>query len=297
MAALTMSAPASAEVFAVMNNDGTGMMSSARGPGTWEVCDVSVTICGGFGSGQVISTVGAPADSVFRVTVGSSTSVSPVWRGAPVPASAPSVVGEIRGNGVVQAVPGRWTRGWDGSQQSQQLAACETRSLTGCVALTARDATCGGKTLIDKALTGRYLMVTDRNLGAGPIVLAAIRVLDPYGLPVPKAGPTVMAADAGRIGAPKHGRPKCGPAELSEAIVSRRGVVSVRCRLGCRAKVTIRQGERSVSFTKAVAARRSLKKLSVPPRKLRRVSGRVSVTVKLDGLQYAKRTLLLRPAN
>jgi len=299
-----------AEISTSLNPDGSGSMitNSQTNPSdevwSWEACEPDLSSCAPFATGRIVSTDGAAAETVFRVTSSlGATALSPVWHGNVAATGLPSVAGTVRANELVSPVAGQWSGGWDGGGDLFQLAACMTLSGTGCTTLTHSNypRQCPGTAVVlDPFFTGRYLRVADWRLGAGPYVMPLYAVVTPYGHRGWEPRPTVSAAVVGRIAPATRDRAaSCGPPPLVEAAISRRGIATVTCGLGCRIVLIARRGTRSVRLVREVARPtpgrlRGPIALGIPRPKLDRLDpGRVRIVVKVNGVRAARRTTLL----
>jgi hypothetical protein len=281
---------------------------------SWEVCSAPLTNCAPFGSGGETTTAGAPPESVFRVTGGKgSVGLSPLWHGNVALLTPPSVIGAMRANELVTPVAGEWSGGWEGETGFMQLSVCPHATAVRCVTLTHSHylGACPNKSaVLDPAFVGEYLRVADRRQGTGPHATMRYAVRSPFGLDLWEAGPAVSAAIVGRI-LPATGfrTAACGPPPLNSASISREGVATIACGLGCRvvlvakhrrlrARVVrnlsgkraspLRLGERPIPLRRPISLR-------PPPRFLERIGGgSVRLTVRIGGKRVASRAV--RPA-
>ncbi len=123
----------------LLNSDGTGKLFVNNGdepPWSWEACAPNFSSCSPFKTGRDVSTAGAPAETVFRVSGNGLTGASPVWHGNVFNLSPPGVVGTVRANELVTPTSGQWGGGWEGEGSTFQLAACPSSGEAGCVTLT-----------------------------------------------------------------------------------------------------------------------------------------------------------------
>lgn len=299
---------------ALLNSDGSGRLfvNTYGGPFSWEVCAPDLSSCAPFGAGgELTTTAGAPPNTVFRVSSGSATGLSPVWRGDVVPAGPPSVSGTVRANERVTPLPGQWSGGWDGELSAMRLSACGGPTWgSDCVTLTHEHfvSECRGTAaVLDPSFVGDYLRVADRRPGTGPHFMLAYAVGSPYGLDMWTPGPTVSLATVGRIARPTGPRSaKCGASPLNSATISRRGVATVECGLGCRAILIAKRGRRGVRLERKLPRRpaaalalgerrlplRGPTKLRLPRRSMERLGpGRVHIAVRIDSSRVAGRTV------
>jgi hypothetical protein len=207
---------------ALLNNNGSGRLfvNTPGGPWLWEVCTAKLSSCKSFKTGRDITTVGAPPGSVFRVSGGGRSGVSPLWRGRVKSVAPPAVRGVVRANELVRPIPGSWRGGWKGGSDELQLAACTTPDGHDCTTLTHSHYVDGCRNeaaVLDPFFTGYYLRVADRRLGAGPYFVAAYAVGTPYGHEVWRRDRITAVAVVGRI-APATGprTRQCGPPPLTE---------------------------------------------------------------------------------
>ncbi len=300
---------------ALLKENGSGFLfvNTPEPPMSWEVCSASLTDCAPFGTGGEITTAGARPESVFRVTGGGgSVGVSPVWHGDAAPLTPPSIKGAERANELMTPVAGEWSGGWEGEADLMQLSVCPRAVAVNCVTLT-HSHYIGGcphrSAVLDPAFVGEYLRVADRREGAGPHFTLRYATRSPFGLDLWKPGPTVSAAIVGRI-APATGprAASCGPPPLNSASISKDGVATVECGLGCRAVLIathkrrrvrvvrtlprgqaspVRLGERPVPLLRPLSLR-------LPSRFLAHVHhGLVRLTVRINGKPVASRTVPL----
>jgi hypothetical protein len=216
------------------------------------------------------------------------------------------VTGKVRANDRVTPVAGQWRGGWEGEGSTFQLAACPSRSATGCITLThshypesCRD----GGAFIDPFFTGWFLRVAERRWGTGPHITAAYAVGSPYTSETWATDAITAAATVARIEPASH-RPTadCGPPPLVEASISRRAVATVSCGLACRAVLFVRQGKRRAQVRRKLPPLigRYVGGKEPPPLKLRAGQlrrfepGRASAYLEVNGRRVASRTVQLR---
>ena len=293
----------------LLNSDGTGKLFVNNGdepPWSWETCTPDLSSCNPFKTGRDISTEGAMAETVFRVSGNGLTGASPLWHGNVLALSPPGVVGKVRANELVTPAIGQWSGGWQGEGSRFQLAACPPRSETGCITLThshypgsCRDSAA----VIDPYFTGWFLRVAEQRWGTGPHITPAYAVVSPYTSETWGTDAITAAATVGRIGPAAHRRTAdCGPPPLVEASISSRGVAAVNCGLGCRATLFVRQGKHRARVSRKLAPvigryldGREPPGLRLRSRQLRRFeSGPAAAFVEVNGRRVAHRTLLLR---
>ncbi len=309
-AGLLSSAPASAaegiRMQALLNADGSGFLgvNTPREPMTWEACSPTLSNCTPFGSGVTLNTAGANPDTVFRVTGGDgSIGLSPIWRGNVTSLTPPSVRGSVRANELVTPRAGQWLGGWEGEGDFLQLAACPTRNGTNCTTLTDdhyRGSCPESSAVLDLAFIGDYLRVADQRRGTGPHYVLRYASRSPYAARggVWEASPTTSTAVVGRIAAVSGPRTeRCGFPPLNQASISKHGVATVHCGLGCRAVLIASRGRKRVR-----EARRLPRWLTHQhPSTLRLSSGalaqlgpgRARIVVNVDGRRIAQRTIRL----
>lgn len=297
---------------ALLNDDGSGRLFANTGGDSmpWESCSPDLTDCVPFGSGREITTAGAPPDRVFRVGIGGSAGRSPLWRGNVASLGPPSVRGAIRANELVTPIPGQWSGGWEGEPDFMQLSACPTASGENCVTLTHSHfpGRCAEESaVLDPAFVGDYLRVADLRAGAGPHYMLMYAVGSPFGLDLWVPGPRLSAAIVGRI-APATGprTATCGPPPLNSASISKTGVATVECGLGCRAELIARYGRLKARGMRKLARERALPlRLGERPIPLRGPTklklpgwmsvgtgeGSVHLTVRIDGKPVARRSV------
>jgi hypothetical protein len=297
----------SASIQAVLNRDGTGTMvanSQANGSGetwSWQACAPGGSGCVPFATGREVSTGAAKPNTVFVATASDGpTARSPVWHGNVSATSPPGASGAVRANALVTPVAGAWSGGWDEDRDLLQLAACTSPDGTNCTSLTDPPYYQGcahAAAVIDVAFTGRYLRVADQRLAADT-VFAAIALRSPYGSQTWAAGPTTSVAVLGRI-APASGprAAACGPPPLLSATLSRQGVATVRCAVGCTVVLQARRRSRLHSYRvrldRVLPAPGSVT-MRLPAEALRRLGhGRVAFSVEIDGTPFATRTVNL----
>lgn len=296
---------------ALLNQDGTGRLfvNDGREGWSWEACTPDLSSCTPFGTGRDITIAGARPNTVFRVSGGGDTGLSPVWRGNLISLSPPSVRGAVRANELVTPIAGSWQGGWEGEGDSFQLAACDGPSGNGCTTLTHShyaDGCNGEAAVLDPVFTGDYLRVADERIGAGPHYMPMWGASSPYGWKIWLPGPTLSVAIAGRIAKATGPRTEgCGPPPLVEASISKRGVATAECLLDCRVALIARRDGRMASVVRElpVESRRGSRTrvetsttLRLSPRSLMRLgSGRAQMVLKVDGRTVARRTVLLLP--
>jgi hypothetical protein len=156
----------------------------------------------------------------------------------------------------------------------------------------------GGAAVLDPAFVGRYLRVAERRHGPDPISLLLTAwplVEKPW-----ESSPVVNVGFAGRIKPGVHPRrTDCGIPPLVEASLSRAGIGSVICLLGCRATLVAR-----VDKTLLRIFRRLPKVLYAPSRDLKPTrlrfekseiadlgGGVVRLSLKINGRRVASGTL------
>jgi hypothetical protein len=300
----------SAKIQAVLNSDGGGRMvaNSQTNPSDetwfWEACAPDLSTCTPFGSVRIVNTTGAAAETVFRVTSSyGATTLSPVWHGNVTSLGPPSVSGVVRANELVTPVPGQWNGGWDGDFDLTQLSACAIPAGDACTTITdfryARGCQ-SGATVLDPAFTGEYLRVADERFGVGT-AFTLEGAASPYGHEAWTAGPTTSVAIVGRIGRAAGPRTiNCGPPPLVQASISKSGVATVKCGLGCRVVLLARRGPHTVRLTRKlpptplIPPRKGIPKLRLLPQSLARLGpGSVRMIVTVDGKRAARRTVLL----
>jgi len=284
---------------ALLSEDGSGRLfvnNSGEPPWSWEACDATLTTCRPFGTGREINTGNTPAGTVFRVTGGGDSGLSPIWHGNVSAVSPPSVLGEIRANKLVVPWIADWTGGWEGDFDQTQLAACVLPSGNQCTSITEPKYIGGcrnGGTVIDPAFTGQYLRVADRRYGTGT-AFTMEGAMSPYGHEIWRESPTTAVAVLGRI-KPAAEPPDvgCGPSPLVDASISSRGVATVRCGLGCRVVLLARQGRRKAKVSHKLAPLPAVPiKLRLRAGQLRRFEPKpLHLIVKVDGRRVTQRTV------
>jgi hypothetical protein len=294
-----------ASIQAILNTDGSGKMVANVSTGhggemwSWQACTDGGLVCGGFGTGQIIETGSASANTVFVATeaIAGATTRSPVWHGDITPATPPSVSGEVRANALVTPVRGTWTGGWDGDFELTQLAACVDAGGANCTTLTAppayTDACPDESAVIDPIFTGRYLRVADAIYGPGT-AFAAVGLTSPYGGAIWPAGPTTSVAIVGQIASATGPRASaCAPPPLESATVSQRGVATIHCEVACRILLRAHHGARRVHTTRTLAGPGTVS-VHLARRAVRRLGhGRVAFTVDVDGAELVSRNVTL----
>lgn len=304
---------------ALLNDDGSGRLfvnTGAGEPWSWEACSPDLASCAPFGTGREIATAGASPETVFRVSgnpaAGLIPGVSPAWHGNVAPAGAPSISGIVRANELVIPVPGTWSGGWENEPDFMQLSACRTPTGKNCVTLT-HSHYVGGcaneAAVLDPAFVGDYLRVADRRNGAGPHLMLMYAVGSPYGLDIWAPGPRLSTAIVGRIASAAGPRAaRCGPPPLNSASISKEGVVTVECGLGCRAVLVAKHKRRRARLVRRLPRKHALPvRLGERPLSLRGPislrlprwfsvgvgHGRIRMIVKIDGKHAARRTVRL----
>lgn len=291
--------------------DGSGTVSAEYRPGgvDWEACTSRLKECKDWGRGLEIGTDGAPAGTVFRVAsalVGEA-EMSPEWKGTLKAIAPPRVSGLIQANEYVSPVPGRWRGGWAGETAEMQLAACETEAGEGCVSITSprlfrQGCQYNASFAINPRFTGWYLRVANEQSG-GPHAHASSAIYSPSGAtwgfdPVWGRGRTVSVAIVGQI-APATSPPRgeCGPPPPPAATISAEGVARVECAGGCSASlVGARKGHRQ-SSSRRISGSGLLEQRAALEMRLSRAasaklgSGKVSLSVEVDGAVLARRTV------
>lgn len=192
-----------------------------------------------------------------------------------------------------------------------QLSVCSKPTGKNCVTLTNSHYVGGcanGAAVLDPAFVGDYLRVDDQRDGAGPHFMLRYAVGSPYGLDLSIPGPRLSTAIIGRI-APATGlrTADCGPPPLNSASVSKKGVTTIECGLGCRAVLIAKDKRiearlvRRLPRRRARAARPGERPLPLRDPILLRLPSwfsadinhdRVRMSVKIDGEQVARRTRL-----
>lgn len=271
---------------------------------TWEACAPDLTGCADFGAGVRVSTAGSEPETVFRATSSDSLSAtSPIWHGDLASVAAPSVSGAIRANELVTALPGRWRGGWEGDRDLLQLAACLAPEGAICTTLTDTHyfSGCGSNTaVIDRGFAGRYLRVANSRTD-GSALSPAFVIESPYGGTAWAPGATTSVAVVGQIDPAAGPRAAgCGPPPLSSVSISKRGVATVMCGLGCRAVLVGKRGRRRARIRRRIAASPEIAEapslaLRLPRRALTRLGvGRARVVVRIDGEWAAARKVRIR---
>ena len=293
---------------ALLNADGSGRLYVNSSPGplspdwSWEACTSSLSSCQHFATGGDIGTGSAPPNTVFRVSRAGELGVSPIWHGSLGVVEPPSVSGAIRANELVTPIPATWSGGWDGDFDQTQLSVCWTPTGERCISLTEPKYTrgCGqDATVLDPAFTGKYLRIADQRYGPGTMFTMEAAV-SPYGHEIWQAAGSTAVAMLGRIKASNGPRStNCGPPPLIEASISATGEATVRCGLGCRATVIVRQGKARVRVMRKVTAVPRLGfgrevALRLSDRAIEALEpGRAHVVVKVNGAMAARRTVSL----
>jgi hypothetical protein len=288
---------------ALLNADGSGRLfvNEAREGWSWETCTADLASCSFFGTGRDISTGGAQPETVFRVSGGGDTGLSPIWHGNLTVLKPPSGRGTVRVNQLIEPAPAIWGGGWDGDFDHMQLAGCKTPAGTRCTPITDPSYPGGcrdGAAVIDRAFTGDYLRVADIRYGRGTaFTLQAVG--SPYTQEAWGADGQTAVAMIGRIGQAIGRRTAtCGPPPLIGATISDAGFVTVNCGLGCHAALIARHGRRRARATRTVP--HPLSPRLVPPHGLslsrhdveRLGPGRTRLVVRIDGERIARRTVV-----
>lgn len=290
----------------LLSDDGSGRLFVNTSPGplspdwSWETCAPDLSSCQPFATGGDISTGSAPANSVFRVSMGSTSGLSPIWHGNLAVTAPPSIDGRIRANELVTPRLASWTGGWDGDFDQTQLAACATPSGKQCVSITEPKYVRGCRdeaVVLDPAFIGKYLRLADMRFGPGTIFTLEAAV-SPYGHPVWKANGRTSVAVLGRIRQAKGPRKiRCGPPPLIQASISVQGVASIRCGFDCHAVLIAKRGPHRVQSGRKVGG--TLKggeatELSLSAKALKHLGpGRAHLIVKVNGIRAAQRPLVL----
>ncbi|HEX8690082.1 MAG TPA: hypothetical protein VF729_07550 [Solirubrobacterales bacterium] len=270
---------------------------------SWEVCAPNLSACSPFGAGREITTAGASAETVFRVSGGGETGLSPIWHGNLSLAAPPSVRGPLRANELVVPVPAIWTGGWDGDFDQAQLSVCETPAGGRCMSITDPKNPEGCRreaAVLDPTFVGGYLRIADMRYGPGTIFTLEGRF--PFGQEIWEASGNTAVAIVGRV-EPADGprTAKCGPPPIVPAIITKQGIASVRCPLSCRAVLTARRRGRVASVGRRFSGHpptpfpvRPSLRLRIPQDELARFgTGRVRMSVEIDGRRVARRTVFL----
>jgi hypothetical protein len=303
----TAAAAESVRTQPLLNADGSGRLFVNTPPGplspdwSWEACKSDLSSCQPFATGGEIGTDNAPANTLFRVSMGSASGLSPLWRGNLDITAPPSVKGEIRANELVTPLLATWVGGWDGDFDQTQLAVCATPAGERCTSITEpkyvqscrREAA-----VIDPAFTGKYLRVADMRFGPGTLSTLEAAI-SPYGHAVWRENGRTAAAIVGRIQRATGPRTtRCGPSPLIRASISVQGVASIQCGFDCRAVLIARQGAdttRSVRKVGGTLSGGGATKLGLSAKALMHLGpGRTHLIVKVNGLQAAHRTVVLR---
>jgi hypothetical protein len=290
----------------LLSDDGSGRLFVNTSPGpfspdwSWETCTPDLSSCQPFATGGDISTGSAPANSVFRVSMGSASGLSPIWHGNLSVTASPSIDGQIRANELVTPRLASWTGGWDGDFDQTQLAACATPAGERCVSITEPkyiDGCRGEATVIDPAFTGKYLRVADTRFGPGTFFTLEAAV-SPYGHPVWKANGRTAVAVLGRIRRAKGLRKvRCGPPPLIQASISAQGVASIRCGFDCHAVLIARRGPDGARIGRKVGGTLrggKATELRFSASALKQLGpGRTHLIVEVNGRRAAQRTVVL----
>jgi hypothetical protein len=298
----TALAAENAVVETFLASDGSGELlaieNSGEGKGwTWQACVVDLSRCTPYAEGSKATTDSAAPETIFRATSRAGRSASsPIWHGDVKSLTAPSVRGPLFANQLVTPVPSQWGGGWDGDYDWTQLAACTNESGGDCVTLTDQhfNGSCAhGAAVLDPAFVGKYLRVADQRVEreAG---IEFYAVLSPYHHgEVWQPGALTSVAIVGRIQPARGGRKtKCGPPPIvAKASISRDGVATIQCTLGCRATLVAKQGTRVVRV-RGRALPSFSKKLQLSRQKIGYFGkGAVQFSVLLDGKQAIKQTV------
>lgn len=300
----TASAAESVDMQPLLNNDGSGRLFVNSPPGpfspdwSWEACTPDLSSCQSFATGGEIGTGNAPANTVFRVSIGSASGLSPLWHGNLNVTAPPSVKGEIRANELVTPLLATWTGGWDGDFDQTQLAACATRSGRRCMSITEPkyiDGCRNEATVIDPVFTGKYLRVADTRYGPGTAFTLEAAV-SPYGHAIWQADGQTAVAVVGRIrraDGPKNDR--CGPPPLVQASISAQGVASIRCGFDCRAVLVAKRGAKTARSGRKVGGTLrggNATELELSAKARERLGpGQAHLIVKVNGRRAAQRTV------
>jgi hypothetical protein len=304
-------AQAAPTVQETLRSDGSGLMiaNGSSNPPTqtwsWELCAADLTACTPFGTGQMIETGNAPADSAFTATSNlGALAHSRIWHGTVSSVGPPSLSGAVRANELVTPVPGQWQGGWTGDYDLTQLAACATPAGEGCITLTDTHypPRCPkGAAVLDPAFTGRYLRVANRRYGAES-VFPAIAVPTPYrGEAWPQDAITSVAV-VGRVArATRARRINCGAPPVNRAEIGKEGIALVHCELGCRVGVLARGSDGKARLSRKLRPTRPYPlrrgggvELRLPAKRLAALGpGRVRITVRINGARMARRTVSL----
>jgi len=192
------------------------------------------------------------------------------------------------------------------------MSACSKPTGENCVTLTNPHYVGGCANtgaVLDPAFVGDYLRVDDRRDGAGPHFMLRYAVGSPYGLDLSTPGPRLSIAIVGRI-APATGprTAHCGPPPLNSASISKEGIATVECGLGCRAVLLAKDRRGKARLVRRLPRRRARAvRLGERPLPLRdpillRLPGwfsagidreRIRMIVKIDGKLAARRTVVL----
>ncbi len=295
----------------LLNPDGSGRVFVQDGSTRWSACAPDLTACTPFATGS-FDTAGAAPGTVFSAGDGTTT---PLWKGNLSEVGPPSVEGEVRGNALVTAVAATWSGGWEGDFDLLSLSICTTPAGEHCLAvdeeMVRRSEQCSPPmaTVLDPLFAGRYLEVVDRRYSRGAI---SAGIGHPAYYPVPKveAGATVATAVVGRI-APASGPPsvKCGPAKLSGASIAEDGSAQVECQIArCSATLVAKRGRRTAQVGRTVPGTAEhfepraplvgagATRLRLHPSAIEWLQGGpIAVTVEIDGLVAARRTVEIPP--
>jgi hypothetical protein len=297
------------EVRALLNSDGSGHLSVGsvtQHYGTewsWEACTAEFVACAPFGTGPDIDTDSEPANTVFRVSRGGASGLSPVWHGNLSAVRPPSVSGAIRANKRIAPIAALWSGGWDGDFDQIQLSACATKTVQHCTSLTepTYSRRCPGEgVVLDPFFTGDLLRIADRHFGPGTI-FGDPAASSPYDHTVWLADGQTSVAFAGRIRRAVGPRvASCGPPPLVMASISKKGVAAVSCGLGCHAELIGMRRQRRVRLVRELPVALHLRprgrreKLRLSRWSLKRLGrGRAQMIVKVDGRRIVHRTIRL----
>ena len=302
----TASAAESVRMQPLLNNDGSGKLFVNTPPGpfspdwSWDACTPDLSSCQPFAIGGEIGTGNAPANTVFRVSMGSASGLSPIWHGNLGITAPPSVEGEVRANELVTPHLATWVGGWDGDFDRTQLAVCATPAGKRCMSITAPKYVQGCRneaTVIDPAFTGKYLRIADMRFAPGTsFTLEA--AISPYGHAVWQENGGTATAIVGRIQRATGPRKvRCGPPPLIQASISVRGIASIACGFDCRAVLIARQGADTAQSVRRVGGTLrggGATELGLSAKALKRLGpGRTHLIVQVNGKRAAQRTVVL----
>jgi hypothetical protein len=301
------SSAAAPYIDAGLNPDGTGSLA-AHPPGAWvwKNCAVDLTDCVAVGEGPQISTAGASAGTLFTASLAGRTLISPPWNGNVYFSKAPGLVGTARANEFVAPESGDWHGGWkeSGLIGTTQLAACRNADGSDCMTISNSHFSCVDQGLqrqsgaiLDPVLTGWYLRVaqTVEFVGSSPVELHPENEA-----PFPSSGITsvVMAGQVAEATGPRTD--DCGIPPQLQASISKAGVVTVRCGLGCHAVLLAKSHGHKVKLEREIAPmpfrqpKAELPKLRLSRSALSRLkAGKVQLTVMLNSQRAARRLVNL----